>query len=43
MLPKAKQAEADRKVSEIQFHLPPGADLWIDDVLLYEPAENAAE
>jgi inosine-uridine nucleoside N-ribohydrolase len=32
-----KQTHSGERVDEIQFLLPKGAELWIDDVLLYEP------
>ena len=33
-----EEGEADRFVDELRFVLPPGAQLWLDDVLLFEPA-----
>jgi hypothetical protein len=32
-----KQARAGQRVDEIQFLLPKGAELLVDDLLLYEP------
>ncbi len=37
---RAPDKSKDLSVDEIRFHLPRGSQLWLDDVLLYQPGEN---